>query len=139
MTDHRPVGIHYDKSPIHPAYSSVRTRPDWVIVGSPYDNGEVMLIASKSLTSGELVHETDYETLYSESYFSPLAHVMTSQEYRLEVRMRPDSTGKVFIMITAPTYGQALKHLLEHWRPGREGDEDEDSDDRPALDPGPSA
>ena len=140
MTDYRrPVGIEYNKLP-DKAYSAVQTRPDWVIVGSPSDNGQVMLIASKSLLSGELTYEADYDDIYSSSFWEPVAYIMTSREYRLEVRMRPDTRGNVFIMITAATYGKALKALLEHWRPGKDEEEDagEDSDDRPALDPGPT-
>lgn len=143
MNDHPPVEMYYGKdSPISPAYSSVTTRPDWVIVGSPHggQNGEVILIASKKLLSGSLILETDTENLSVSDVFSPIARMIVHREYRLEITMAPDGNGQVFVMITAPTYGQALKALLRHWRPSdeEEGDEDEGGDDRPALDTGPT-
>ena len=121
MTDGREVREYRSDAElaqaISPGWSTIGTRPDWVIIGSPWDQGQVMILASKSLDEAQLVYEAQAEPLYVDEYLSPTRFAITHRDYRLEVHFRPDSRGEAFVMITAPTYAEAFRHLMEHWSP----------------------
>lgn len=94
-------------------------RPDWVMVGAPWHDGGVMILASKSLDRAVLEYAAEVE---QPDFLGPL--YMTSQTIKVEVYMQPNPTiapapgyGEAFVIVTAPTYGEALQALLKHWSP----------------------
>jgi hypothetical protein len=101
--------------------SAAFQRPDWVMVGAPWpERGGVMILASRSLEQAVLEYSADLDPMYMADYLSlgPLGPPrLVNQTLKVEVYMRPDVDGVAYVMVTAPTYAQALEALLKHWSP----------------------
>jgi hypothetical protein len=95
--------------------ASVFLRPDWILVGVPMSgprkpDEQVMVIASNSLTQGELIttskDASDYYGYYGELFprFGP-------PEYNLTVKFNS------FVMTMGANYADAVSALFRDWSP----------------------
>jgi hypothetical protein len=96
------------------------SRPDWVMVGMPMDDGRVRLIASKELNYAELQVKIGHQDIFEG--IAPVRAVVTSREILLTTDMR------TFILIEADTYADAFSELFRQWSPERGR--------HPAIEPG---
>jgi hypothetical protein len=71
-------------------------KPDWVMLGTPTQDGRVRLLASKKLTYGELQYE----------------HDRLSASLTLTAGL-----GRDCVIIDAPDYPAALAELWKVWQP----------------------
>lgn len=84
-------------------------RPDWVITGSTMPDGSVMLMASTELTKAEI------EMRRQEHLFSGWDDF--AREFSPRVTLAVEM--KECVIVTAPTYQEALQILFGKWRPQR--------------------
>lgn len=94
-----------------PGYNTLR--PEWVILGAPQPDGSVMIFASSELSTAELKAEVKTHDIRSTDSWPVRKTVEPT--YTLTVVM-PN-----FVMIHAPTYADALKHLFTKWSPPEPG------------------
>jgi hypothetical protein len=84
-------------------------RPDWVVLGTPWQDGKVAILASKHLTAAELelVVEVDDDIMLADP--DPLW--LERRRCTLTVEM------PTFTLIVADTYEQAFRALFDEWSP----------------------
>lgn len=80
-------------------------RPDWVVLGSPHQNG-VMILASKDLTQAELEFERDDLMAWGR-----VEAVASHYRITLTVEMR------TYVVVFADTYAEAWQRLFQQWQP----------------------
>ncbi|MBF9135292.1 hypothetical protein I0C86_41310 [Plantactinospora sp. S1510] len=85
---------------------AVRQSPDWVILGVPTPDGQVVICASKDLNHAELAAELDE---YDWGGF--LGRRTPTRRYELTVEMRS------YVLVLADTYQEALRKLFGVWSP----------------------
>lgn len=90
----------------------LQQRPDWVMLGMPLPDGNVAIIASRSLLSAELATETDHEEV-AFGFGEPLRRYLTSQITTVSAAMTD------FVYIVGPDYPTVMSNLAEHWQPKR--------------------
>lgn len=102
-------------------------RPDWVMFGQPAGDGEnVLLFASKRLSRAELAYHAGRMSYDDVDVMSWSGHRVrrdrASDTYTLTAEMDD------FVMIIAPSYGEAVVSLFRSWNP-----------DQPSGDTAPAA
>jgi hypothetical protein len=86
-------------------------RPDWVIAGSPTDDGRVMVIASRRLRHATLREDTGYDEYMLSPLLIDAIRRPRNPRYTLEVEMAD------FIMVIGDTYQDAMRNLFNEWQP----------------------
>lgn len=102
----------------------VQIRPEWTVLGAQAGDGNVVVLASKSLQDAVLEAETHY--IPDLRSWDVIRDVVTRYTITMGVRD--------FCIIVAPTYEQAFTNLFRTWNP-----EPGQPDERPALPHGPEA
>ena len=82
--------------------------PDWAMVGVPWPDGQCAIYASTTLIEAELRIEYEREPLF-----------FGVRDWVENVNRRTFLTleMKDFVVAVAPTYAEALQHLLKTWQP----------------------
>lgn len=88
--------------------------PDFVVLGVPFKDGQVMVIGSDNLSLAEL--RIAYEHDYAGDRVGRINTFPGTQSCELSTTMR------TYQFVIAATYQEALRQLLESWQPkGRAG------------------
>lgn len=81
--------------------------PDWVVLGTPTDDGKVAVYASKDLTDAELRYEAEY------NHTGRFGEVLRLLHRRIELTVGLNT----YVIVVADTYEQALRRLFDAWSP----------------------
>lgn len=88
--------------------NNLNVRPDWSMVGFRISPELVAILASDKLIDGQMMSETDYETItdgWSTRTFA--GPTITTVEYRMTQ----------YVIFTAPTYAEAFRAMADFWGP----------------------
>jgi hypothetical protein len=96
--------------------------PDWAMCGMRFSDEQVGIFASRELSEAELTYEAHvveahWADLFEASYYNVGHRFALTVEG--DTRKRPDGQAR-FVLVTAPTYGEALARLLGEWQPDPE-------------------
>lgn len=90
---------------------------DWAIVGWQDHEGKFHVLASDQLAEGDVVSERRTERGWDD--LGPTDY-RTSSRYEIRARTREGPTGgePLVVMAQGDSYEEALRRLMEFWKPG---------------------
>lgn len=83
-------------------------KPDFVVVGTTYSDGKVVLLASKTLDYAELKQEIEYPDIFNRR---------ARQDMREDIHII--AKIKDYIWVRADSYAEAWRILFDQWSPSQ--------------------